>query len=330
MNTVHLFLTPGELQVKGMTNPGKKLEEAERAEEKVDKLVSAEIETILDDLDDAGVIQSPVKIDVVKENFECDKCGKKYGTKGSLRTHKYNHIKKEMAEEPKEIVANAEVTIVENIGNTREEKEKFDCEQCGKTFGTKGSLRTHKYVHIKKELDNTNTNQCEDPQEENSCSKAEETDENKRQTFEEKYKASLLPADEVEILNESINDESLHDEQSKDEPMMEDNSELDKCIDDLTEQGDDGSWICQKCGKKDKSKFHLRRHAETHVVGFKHPCTFCEREFPQRALVKAHVLRSHSEERAPKPYNCDICSMPSASISAVKIHKQRKHPGVFV
>ena len=101
---------------------------------------------------------------------------------------------------------------------------------------------------------------------------------------------------------------------------------LETCLDEITEQGSDGAWVCKKCGKKDKSKFHLRRHAEIHLEGFKHPCNFCEREFSQRALVKAHMLRNHSEERAPKPFNCDICNMPSTSLSAVKVHKQRQHP----
>ena len=307
-----------------MTKPAKKLQEVEKAEE---KMLVSEIETILEDLDDAAdVTKSKVKIDVERENFECDKCGKNYGTKGSLRTHKYHHIKKEMAEESKELKDN-EVTILENISDIREESENLNCEKCGKPYGTKGSLRTHKYIHIKKEL--KLEDQSEDPKQENNCIKADEKDENKLQTFEEKYKASLVPTDEVDIINESIYNVSLHGEQSRNEPLMEDNSELDKCIDALTEQGNDGSWICQKCGKKDKSKFHLRRHVETHVEGFKHPCNFCEREFTQRALVKAHVLRNHSEERPQKPYTCNICSMPSTSMSAVKIHKQRKHLGIF-
>ena len=320
--------------MKGMTKPAKKAQEEEPGEEKkvVEKLVE-EIETMLEDAD---VAKSPdEKVDVERENFECDKCGKKYGTKGSLRTHKYNHIKKEMAEESKDVkeMVDNEVTIVENIDNTMEEKAKFDCEQCGKTYGTKGSLRTHKYIHIKKELKLEKIqDKTENPKDENSCIKTDQLDpkfENKRQTFEEEYKASLVATDEVEIINKSI-DVSLLGEQSKEEPMIEDNSELDKCLDSLTEQGDDGSWICKKCGKKDKSKFHLRRHAETHVEGFKHPCTFCEREFSQRALVKAHMLRNHSEERAPKPFTCDICNMPSTSMLAVKVHKQRKHLGIFV
>ena len=310
--------------MKGMTKPAKKVQEVETAEE---KMVVSEIETILEDLGDADVSKSKIKNDMERENFECDKCGKNYGTKGSLRTHKYHHIKKEMADESKDVKDN-EVTILENIGNIREEREKLNCEQCGKTYGTKGSLRTHKYIHIKKEL--KLEDQSEDLQQENNCKKSDQKDENKLQTFEEKYKASLVTTDEVDIINENIDNVSLHGEQSKEDPMIEDNSELDKCIDALTEQVDDGSWICKKCGKKDKSKFHLRRHVETHVEGFKHPCNFCEREFTQRALVKAHVLRNHSEERSPKPYTCDICDMPSTSISAVKIHKHRKHLGIFV
>ena len=31
----------------------------------------------------------------VKDRFNCDQCDKSYGTKGSLRTHKYNHTKEE-------------------------------------------------------------------------------------------------------------------------------------------------------------------------------------------------------------------------------------------
>ena len=31
----------------------------------------------------------------VKDRFKCDQCDKSYGTKGSLRTHKYNHTKEE-------------------------------------------------------------------------------------------------------------------------------------------------------------------------------------------------------------------------------------------
>ena len=172
-----------------------------------------------------------------------------------------------------------------------------------------------------------------DPKEDN-CIEREPSDpknESIQESYEGKYKASLVfPAQEVENCNKGIGEISSPCDHSKGEEMVDDGTDLDKCLDSLTEQGDDGSWICNKCGKKDRSKFHLRRHAETHVEGFKHPCTFCEREFSQRVLVKAHVLRAHSEERAPKPYSCDICKKPSASMSAVKIHKQRRHFGILV
>ena len=143
------------------------------------------------------------------------------------------------------------------------------------------------------------------------CIRDSPKNESSQESFEGKYKASLVIAtQEVENWNKSIGEISSPGDQSKGEQMLDDGTDLDMCLDSLTEQGDDGSWICNKCGKKDRSKFHLRRHAETHVEGFKHPCTFCEREFSQRALVKAHMLRAHSEERAPKPYSCDICKKP--------------------
>ena len=70
---------------------------------------------------------------------------------------------------------------------------------------------------------------------------------------------------------------------------------------------------------------NLRRHAETHVEGFSHPCSFCEKEFPQRNLLKAHKLRAHPEHRVIKPFNCDLCDHASISAKAIEAHKMKMH-----
>ena len=98
------------LQVKGMTKPGKKDVETV---EKIGKL-GGDLESMVDDPAVDNVFKALAEVDPeVKETLDCDKCGKTYGTKGSLRTHKYNHIKKEMVEESKDIkeFVDNEVTI---------------------------------------------------------------------------------------------------------------------------------------------------------------------------------------------------------------------------
>ena len=327
------------LQVKGMTKPAKKdLETVEN----IGKL-GGDLESMMSDPAVDNVLKALTEVDPeVKETLDCDKCGKTFGTKGSLRTHKYNHIKKEMIEEAKDIkeVVDNEVTIQENVKKIEDGGETFPCDQCGRIYGTKGSLRTHKYNHIKKELklEDNKTDQPGDHTEIDDIDKIKTSmkhltnDESQQQTFEEKYKASLFQTHEVEMAKiKSLKEVKMTDIKSTVTEQISEESPIDlkvleTCLDEITEQGSDGSWLCKKCGKKDKSKFHLRRHAEIHLEGFKHPCNFCEREFSQRALVKAHMLRNHSEERAPKPFNCDICNMPSTSLSAVKVHKQRQHP----
>merc|ERR1719320_1774108 len=83
----------GELQVKGMTKPGKKdLETVENIGH-----LGGDLKSMMDDPAVGNVFKALADVEPeVKETLDCDKCGKTYGTKGSLRTHKYNHIKKEL------------------------------------------------------------------------------------------------------------------------------------------------------------------------------------------------------------------------------------------
>jgi len=166
------------------------------------------------------------------------------------------------------------------------EKESLKCDLCGKVYGTKASLRTHKYNHAKKNLSLSGTDVKTDPYEEKSL---------------------FMPNDsELEDLDATIGD----------------NTELEERIDALTEKKE-GLWTCVQCGKTDRQRFHLRRHAETHIEGFSHSCSLCGKTFSQRAHLKTHAWKAHPEE---KPFSCEICNMPSKSIALLNVHKQRKHP----
>ena len=72
-------------------------------------------------------------------------------------------------------------------------------------------------------------------------------------------------------------------------------------------------------------RFSARRHAETHIEGFTHPCPKCDKTFNTRGALTSHKLRRHPEEKAPKPFNCDICDKAYETMTAVKVHKKRNH-----
>lgn len=157
----------------------------------------------------------------------------------------------------------------------------FPCDECGKTMGTKASLRTHKYNHINKSV----------------VVKAETS-----------VEESGSDADVSLGLDKTIGDDE----------------ELEAKIDALTEKRN-GVWNCLHCGKTDNSRFHLRRHTETHIQGFSHSCRICGKTFTTRACLKSHIAIKHPEEKPPKPFTCDICNKSSITKEALKIHKLRNH-----
>ena len=133
---------------------------------------------------------------------------------------------------------------------------------------------------------------------------------------------TTVKAENFEVMEK---DESvLNESEALLDTTIGDNAELEDKIDSLVEKKD-GMWTCMKCGKFDNSKYGLRRHVETHIDGFTHLCPKCDKTFSTRGALGAHKGRQHPEEKAPKPFNCDICEKPSESLAAVKAHKSRNH-----
>ena len=179
-------------------------------------------------------------------------------------------------------------------------RSSYDCDTCGKSYGSKGSLRNHKYEH-KRET------RLKDVEAESKGEFVETIEK-----FEVHRPQTIINADD------SIN--------SLDESLGNDMDNYEKKIDDLTENRE-GVWTCIQCGKNDKLKFMIRRHAEIHIGGFTFTCNKCEKNFPHRNALKAHVLRAHPEERTIKPYNCDSCDSSHKNARGLKEHKYRNHKG---
>lgn len=205
-----------------------------------------------------------------KEICNCNHCGKNFKNNSLLIAHTYQeHIQLQ--------------------GGGEDTQPNFDltCDECGESFSTKGALRYHKYEHIKKETVFVPSLAFKEESGDNVTNTAQDTKDDLDRTSGE-------------------------------------NMELDGKIDALTEKRD-GVWTCKQCGKTDKTKFHLRRHAETHIDGFTFACNKCDKTFPHRYPLKNHILKNHPEERAVKPFNCHICKSEHKTKAAVRSHYFFKH-----
>lgn len=287
-NLEEFLKVAGELRVKGMTKP-------DSGGQIVDQGVSDSAPEVVEEKSQDA--KEEVLNDITREKLDCDECGKTYGSKGSLRNHMYAH-KKSRETDSDEKVENVEDQISDMDINdqndviTREAvqnespRERLDCDECGKTYGSKGSLRNHIYMHKKTGL----VNQLE--------------------TFEGKYDANVNGSEEDRKLDLdlSIGENLLWEER----------------IDALAELGEDG-WACKQCGKHDRSRFTSRRHIETHIEGFTFSCTLCEKTFSQRNHLKTHMGVGHGGWNSRKENKCNICNKVERSGPALKLHEQKVH-----
>ena len=56
-----------------------------------------------------------------------------------------------------------------------------------------------------------------------------------------------------------------------------------------------GSWICKICGKNDirNNRTDYKRHAEKHLEGIYHPCSFCGKSFRLSNTLRVHIQSIH-------------------------------------
>ena len=74
---------------------------------------------------------------------------------------------------------------------------------------------------------------------------------------------------------------------------------IDKEIEELI-QPVGSHYGCKKCGKVMRKKQHIKNHAESHLVGYSHPCPFCEKYSKTRNALQNHISYFHKK---PFPEN---------------------------
>ena len=206
-----------------------------------------------------------------------------YAHKKSRETDSKENVQDEISD--MDIIDQNDVITRETVQN-EVTSERLDCDECGKTYGSKGSLRNHKYAHKK-------SGQV-----------------NPLETSEGKYNANV---------NDSREDSKLDLDLSIGENLLWEDR-----IDALAQHEEDG-WSCKQCGKKDRNRFTARRHIETHIEGFTFSCTLCEKTFSQRNHLKTHMGVGHGGWNSSKENKCDICNKVERSGPALKLHKQNAH-----
>jgi len=199
------------------------------------------------------------------------------------------------------------------------------CDVCAKVFTTKWSMQEHRdSVHegIRFLCDH--------------CDHIASSKRNLRGHMGKKHPDSPLPSTYTSIKAEDTgfqkSFQSFHEIKTEDEegaPQMYEleafDHELEEKLESMAERKD-GIWTCLECGKTAGTKFHLKRHAETHLEGFSHTCPSCYKSFGTRPALKQHFDSHHKEDKPTKAgYPCDLCDKTAISRGALRIHKYRHH-----
>ena len=95
------------------------------------------------------------------------------------------------------------------------------------------------------------------------------------------------------------------------------NQELNEQLGNLIEKSLE-DWKCKVCNKTNKFLSHMREHAETHIKGVVHSCSFCKKIFSTSSSMRAHVNNIHS-----KLYFCMDCGREDMNKMNVQNHKRK-------
>ncbi|XP_069808893.1 oocyte zinc finger protein XlCOF28-like isoform X2 [Dendropsophus ebraccatus] len=82
-------------------------------------------------------------------------------------------------------------------------------------------------------------------------------------------------------------------------------------------------FTCLQCSFATTDAFKLRRHVRTHTGEKPYSCDVCQAKFTQRASMKMHMLRKHTEN-LPKEH-CPICNAALFGKHDVQVHIRKQH-----
>ncbi|EDW44682.1 GM15334 [Drosophila sechellia] len=82
------------------------------------------------------------------------------------------------------------------------------------------------------------------------------------------------------------------------------------------------SLECPKCERVFKTPYNLKTHMARHTGEKNFPCTFCDKRFVTKYLVRLHERVRHMGEQ---PFKCNFCSETFFTSSAKSRHERIRH-----
>jgi len=83
-------------------------------------------------------------------------------------------------------------------------------------------------------------------------------------------------------------------------PENKTNDDLDSKIEEMIFV-ENGCWGCKVCGKVMRKKQHIKNHAESHLVGYSHPCPYCGKCSKTRNALTNHISYFHKHPLSKMP-----------------------------
>jgi len=195
---------------------------------------------------------------------DCEICGRTLSDPRALRNHKWTHMNEE---ERKEALESGLMKKDPNRKSTIGEGKTFQCEQCGKGFGSRKYLKRHEDTH-----------QDKGSRERVMCPKCGKSFLGEGYRYHVKYN-EICGEDEYSKRTETC---------GKCGKVLKNRMLLKRHLKDMHAEVDLKPWICEICGKGFRKKMALKMHETKHTGEKRWNCGRCGKAFSRQNNMKRH------------------------------------------